>query len=64
MAIQLLSAVLGSDEEVAATALDFEGLSVVVLFTVVLVVVVVLGVVLAGFTEGSVAEPVLGCPVA
>ena len=59
-AIQLLSAVLGSDDTVAVAGLDL-----VVLATVVLViVVVVLVVAAAGFSEGFAVGPVVGSPAA
>lgn len=63
-AIQLLSAVLGSVAAVAAAVFGLEDAVTVVLVTVVLVVMLVLGDVAAGFTAGSVADPVPGCSAA
>ncbi len=63
-AIQLLSAVLGSVAAVAAAVFGLEDAVTVVLVTVVLVVMLVLGDVAAGFTAGSVVDPVPGCSAA
>ena len=60
-AIQLLSAVLGSDEEAAVAALGLEALAAVVFVTVVVVVVFVAT---AGFTEGCVACSAEAPPIA
>ena len=62
-AMQLLSAVLGS-AAAALAALAPDGADAVVLVTFVLVAVVVLGVVVAGFSTGSIADPAPGCPAA
>lgn len=56
----MLSAVLGSAAAVAAAVFGLEDTVTVVLVTVVLVVMLVLGDVAAGFTAGSVADPVPG----
>ena len=60
-AIQWLSAVLGSDEEVAVAALGLEVLTAVLLVTVVVVTVLVAA---AGFRVGFVDGSVTGSPVA
>ena len=60
-AIQWLSAVLGSDEEVAVAALGLEVLVAVVLATVVVVTVLVA---VAGFSVRFVDGSVAGSPVA
>lgn len=57
-AIQQLSPVLGSDEEVAVVALGLESLTAVVLVTVVVVTVLVAAAGLSvGFVDGSAAGP-------
>ena len=64
VAIQLLSAVLGSVAAVTLVVLGLDGVGTVVLVTVVLVVMFVLGDVAAGFSAGFAVGPVVSSPAA